>query len=52
MIYADENPQNTDLEYKIKTLKAKGFKDKEVAVILSALFDMNKNEIYKKSIYM
>ena len=33
MIYADENPQNTDLEYKIKTLKAKGFKDKEVAVI-------------------
>lgn len=52
MIYADESPENTDLEYKIKTLKSKGFKDKEVAVILSALFGLNKNEIYKKSLDM
>ena len=52
MVYACENPENTDLEHKIKILKAKGFKDKEVAVILSALFDLNKNEIYKKSIDM
>lgn len=52
MIYADENPENADLEHKIKTLKAKGFKDKEVAIILSALFGLNKNEIYKKSLDM
>lgn len=52
MIYADENPESAELEHKIKILKAKGFKDKEVAIILSALFNTNKNEIYKKSLNM
>lgn len=52
MIYADEKIQDTELEFKISALKAKGFKDKEVAAILSALFGLNKNDIYKKSIDM
>lgn len=52
MIYAEENPEELELEFKINALKSKGFKDKEVATILSTLFGMNKNEIYKKSIEM
>lgn len=52
MIYADEKIQDTELEFKIRALKAKGFKGKEVAAILSALFGLNKNDIYKKSIDM
>lgn len=47
MIYADENPQTTDIATKIIQLKTKGFKSKEIATILSTLYDLNKNEIYK-----
>ncbi len=50
MLYADENSNNSDLEFKIRDLKKKGFKDKEISVILSTLFDLNKNEIYKKAL--
>ena len=50
MLYADENTQDKELEYKIKSLKSKGFKDKEISVILSVLFKLNKNEVYKKSL--
>ena len=52
MIYADNNIQDAELEFKIKNLKAKGFKDKDIAIILSALFKLNKNDIYKKSVNM
>lgn len=52
MIYADENVNESDIEFKIKELKSKGFKDKEISVILSTLFGCNKNEIYKKSLGM
>ena len=48
MVYSDENPEDKELDYKIKELKSKGFKDKEISVILSTLFNLNKNEIYKK----
>ena len=50
MIYADENSGDKELDYKIKELKSKGFRDKEISVILSTLFDLNKNEVYKRSL--
>ena len=50
MIYADENAQDKELDYKIKEPKSKGFRDKEISIILSTLFNFNKNDVYKKSI--
>ena len=50
MIYADENTKDKELDYKIKELKSKGFRDKEISTILSTLFNINKNEIYKRSL--
>lgn len=50
MIYAEENSADIDIEFKIKELKSKGFKAKEISVILSSLFDLNKNDVYKKAI--
>lgn len=47
MIFADNNPQDTDITTKITQLKNKGFKSKEIATILSTLYDLNKNDIYK-----
>ena len=47
MVYKDMNFDEKDLEYKIKTLKNKGFKDKEISVILSTLYNVNKNQVYK-----
>lgn len=52
MVYASDDADEKDLELKIKELKSKGFKDKEISVILSTLFDFNKNEVYKKSLEM
>ena len=50
MIYAEENTEDSDIEFKIQELKSKGFKDKEISIILSTLYKYNKNEIYKKSL--
>ena len=50
MIYKDEKSDDSEIEYKIKTLKSKGFKDKEIASILSSLYDLNKNQVYKKAL--
>ena len=50
MVYADENAQDKQLDYKIKELKQKGFRDKEISVILPTLFNLNKNEVYKRSL--
>ncbi len=47
MIYADSNPELVDLEMKIKKLKEKGFKAKDISIIISTLYDMNKNDVYK-----
>lgn len=52
MIYAEENTDNADLDNKIRTLKTKGYKDKDIATILSALFKLNKNDVYRKSLGM
>ena len=50
MIYADNSPEDINIDFKIQALKEKGFKDKEISVILSTLYGFNKNEIYKKTI--
>ena len=50
MIYPDEKVQDKELDYKIKELKSKGYKDKDISVILSSLFNLNKNEVYKRSL--
>ena len=50
MIYAEESSEDSEIEFKIKELKTKGFKDKEISVILSTLFGYSKNDVYKKSL--
>ena len=50
MVYADESVETSDMEFKIKELKSKGFKDKEISLILSTVCGFNKNEVYKKSL--
>ena len=50
MIYAEANTESGEVINQIKKLKSKGFKDKEISVILSSLFDYNKNDIYKCSL--
>ena len=52
MIYAQEDSISTDMEFKIRKLKEKGFKDKEISTILSSICDFNKNEVYKKSLIL
>lgn len=52
MIYAQEDSDEMEMEFKIRELKSKGFKDKEVSIILSTLYGFNKNEVYKKSLTM
>lgn len=52
MVYADENAAVTDVEFKIRELLSKGFKAKEIAVILAVLYNLNKNDIYKKVLEM
>lgn len=48
MLYKDEIQQEFDLDDKIKKLKALNLKDKEISSILATLYDVNKNQIYKK----
>ena len=50
MIYADEFSHDSEMLLKIRKLKEKGFRDKEISSILSLLFDVNKNDIYKMSL--
>lgn len=47
MLYAEENTFSYDIRTHIIDLKQKGFKDKEISVILSTVFDINKNDVYK-----
>ena len=37
----------SDYDDKIKLLKNKNFSDKDVSVILSTLFNLNKNDVYE-----
>jgi len=51
MVFADNTSISTaDLDEKIEKLKKKNFKAKEISIILSELFDLSKNEIYKKAL--
>ncbi len=50
MIYAEQSCEDTQVIHKIQELKSRGFKDKEISIILSTLYGLNKNEIYKKSL--
>ena len=47
MVYPSHETDKSDVISKINTLKEKGFKSKEISTILSSLYDLNKNEIYK-----
>lgn len=47
MIYAEEDNSNFDLKVHIQELKKKGFRDKDISVILSTLYKVNKNDVYK-----
>lgn len=42
--------ENVDIDDKIKILKDKKYGAKDISVILSTLYGVNKNEIYKKSL--
>ncbi len=46
MVYQAEDG-DIDIITKISKLKTKGFKSKEIATILSTLYDLNKNDVYK-----
>lgn len=49
MIYAENNSEeNIELEDKIEMLRKKNFSAKEISVILSELFNVSKNEVYKQ----
>ncbi len=50
MVYANKNSDAENMEFKIRELKQKGFKDKEISVILSTICGFNKNDVYKKSL--
>ena len=39
---------NVELDEKIEILKSKNFKAKEISIILSSLYGVNKNDVYKK----
>lgn len=45
-----EEKMEIDLDEKIKKLKKLNLKDKEISSILAALYDVNKNDVYKKCI--
>ena len=48
MIFRDEKPEEiTGMDDKIKLLQDKGFSAKDISVILSELYGINKNKIYK-----
>lgn len=50
MVYADEESDSSEMDFQIRELKSKGFKDKEISVILSTLLGYSKNEVYKRSL--
>ncbi len=52
MLYSENKAVLDDSEFitEIKKLKKEGFSDKDISKILSTLFDVNKNKIYKMSL--
>lgn len=47
---SSKNPEDVNIENKIELLKNKGFSAKDISVILSELYGINKNKIYKIAI--
>ena len=48
LVFRDENlSADFDLEQKVKLLQDKGFSAKDISVILSELYEINKNKVYK-----
>ena len=51
IIFKEKQTENDiDIEDKIDILKSKGFKAKDISIILSELYELNKNDVYKKCI--
>lgn len=52
LVYADDNVDDNDIEIveHIKKLKALKYSDKDISRILSAIYDVNKNKVYKLSL--
>ena len=49
MIYRENSVNNDiDMDEKIKILLEKNFKAKEISIILSSLYNINKNDVYKR----
>lgn len=48
LVFRDDANTATEIDGKIEKLLKKGFKAKEIASILSELYDLNKNEVYKQ----
>lgn len=48
LVFRNNTQDNINLTDKIELLKNKGFKAKEISIILSELYDVNKNDIYKR----
>ena len=48
MLYKTQQQDEINLEEKIKKLKKLNLKDKEISGILAELYDVNKNQVYKK----
>ena len=47
MVYPSDAESEIDVVAKIKLLKSKGFSSKDISNILSALYGLNKNDVYK-----
>lgn len=47
---SSQNPEEADMLNKIKLLQDKGFSAKDISIILSELYGLNKNKIYKIAI--
>ena len=47
LVFRNENYNTNDVDIKIEKLAKKGFKAKEISTILSELYGINKNDIYK-----
>lgn len=49
MVYRSENTEaDSDIDDKIAILKSKNFSAKDISIILSELYGLNKNDVYKK----
>ena len=47
LVYRSQSAEEEDILNKINLLKDKGYKAKDISIILSTLFDINKNKVYK-----